>query len=1001
MSIYERGSEWRKWDLHVHTPESEGFSGDWTQFKSQLKKADCEVIGINDYFSVAGYKKIKNEIDNGTLNIGDKYLLPIVEMRMTDSVQNKNTKTNGITHFNFHIIFSDQINVDDIENFIKSLKTEGTTIGGDYSDKKKLLNKKVSFSETLTLLNEDSKFKDNFLVWLPYDEYGGIDDIDPNSDGWIKSSFINDSDILGSSNKKQIDFFLWKSALKADGTPKFTKEQFEEWFDQKIPCIKGSDSHEHSYPIGKLKDKDSKPTERFCWIKADLTFEGLKQIIYEPEGRIYIGEKPPILNEVENNKINYLKSLEINQVNEIHSGDTWFENISIPFGKELVAIIGNKGSGKSGVADILGLVGDTHIDKKHFSFLHKDKFLAGKLADNFNARIIWESNGESDKILLSAYQKPENPESVRFIPQNYFEELTNEIEINKFQHVLEKIIFGYIPDDEKLDKSSFEELERYKTESVNRGIQAQKIKIQDINNEVINLEKKKHPDYLKKLQGMIGKINIEINSQTELLKECPVIINPNDNNQKTEKQNNSIEKHSAELAKLKSELQIKEEEKLGIAGKVESLKQFKIKIEQQKQFLDEFLHNNAIEAEKYSLDIRKILTVKADYSSIDKLIRYAEKEFIDVGAYFESPVSIEERNGQADNNSIVYKIQILEGKIKSETDKLTGKEKAYQQNEQRKKMINDKIHELTGNDEAPANETLNFYKKEKAFVEHNLIGMLKAKRDDRVEVALEIFNKKNKIVELYNKFKESVDNKITENKSLLEDYDIKIDSSFNLDSVFYDEFLGYINKVRSGCFRGDGKEKIKAIVDENGFGDENSVKKLLENIISSLEENSAEINEQVNKGKLTDFYDYVFSLDYIKPKYELKLGGKVLSQLSPGERGALLLIFYLMIDKENIPLIIDQPEDNLDNESVYNMLSKFIKQAKKKRQIIMVTHNPNLAVGADAEQIIYVNINKMNKNKFSFVSGSIENPEINKEIVRRLEGTRPAFDQRKLKYQGK
>ena len=106
-----------------------------------------------------------------------------------------------------------------------------------------------------------------------------------------------------------------------------------------------------------------------------------------------------------------------------------------------------------------------------------------------------------------------------------------------------------------------------------------------------------------------------------------------------------------------------------------------------------------------------------------------------------------------------------------------------------------------------------------------------------------------------------------------------------------------------------------------------------------------------------------------------------------------------MIDKEEIPLIIDQPEDNLDNESVYNMLSNFIKEAKKKRQIIMVTHNPNLAVGADAEQIIYVNIDKMNKNEFSFISGSIEEPAINKKIVQILEGTKPAFDKRKLKYQ--
>ncbi len=59
----------------------------------------------------------------------------------------------------------------------------------------------------------------------------------------------------------------------------------------------------------------------------------------------------------------------------------------------------------------------------------------------------------------------------------------------------------------------------------------------------------------------------------------------------------------------------------------------------------------------------------------------------------------------------------------------------------------------------------------------------------------------------------------------------------------------------------------------------------------------------------------------------------------------------------------------------------------------------NLAVGADAEQIIYVNIDKSDNNKFSYTSGSIENPIINALIVQILEGTKPAFDQRKLKYQ--
>ena len=130
----------------------------------------------------------------------------------------------------------------------------------------------------------------------------------------------------------------------------------------------------------------------------------------------------------------------------------------------------------------------------------------------------------------------------------------------------------------------------------------------------------------------------------------------------------------------------------------------------------------------------------------------------------------------------------------------------------------------------------------------------------------------------------------------------------------------------------------------------------------------------------------------------LKLSNKKISLLSPGEKGALLIIFYLLLDKDNIPLIIDQPEENLDNESIYKILTHFLKETKKKRQLIIVTHNPNLAIVGDAEQIIYVQIDKKNYNKFMFESGAIENPNINKHASDILEGTIKAFDIRRLKY---
>ena len=139
--------------------------------------------------------------------------------------------------------------------------------------------------------------------------------------------------------------------------------------------------------------------------------------------------------------------------------------------------------------------------------------------------------------------------------------------------------------------------------------------------------------------------------------------------------------------------------------------------------------------------------------------------------------------------------------------------------------------------------------------------------------------------------------------------------------------------------------------------------------------------------------------NYNKVQFSLKMDDKSLSELSPGQRGNVLLVFYLALNKKSEPLIIDQPEDNLDNQSVYNKLVPCILEAKKNRQVIIVTHNPNIAVACDAEQIICASIEK-STNKITYSSGSIENPEIRGNVIDVLEGTMPAFNLRRIKYVG-
>ena len=151
------------------------------------------------------------------------------------------------------------------------------------------------------------------------------------------------------------------------------------------------------------------------------------------------------------------------------------------------------------------------------------------------------------------------------------------------------------------------------------------------------------------------------------------------------------------------------------------------------------------------------------------------------------------------------------------------------------------------------------------------------------------------------------------------------------------------------------------------------------------------------KSNKKEFYDYLYGLEYVGVSFKLKMGGRDLEELSPGERGIVLLIFYLALSQNSIPIIIDQPEDNLDNQSVYNKLVPCICAAKQKRQVIIVTHNPNIAVACDAEQIICCKMDK-NTHKITYLSGAIEDQEIKQNVVDILEGTMPAFDLRRRKY---
>jgi ABC-type lipoprotein export system ATPase subunit len=125
------------------------------------------------------------------------------------------------------------------------------------------------------------------------------------------------------------------------------------------------------------------------------------------------------------------------------------------------------------------------------------------------------------------------------------------------------------------------------------------------------------------------------------------------------------------------------------------------------------------------------------------------------------------------------------------------------------------------------------------------------------------------------------------------------------------------------------------------------------------------------------------------------LGTKPVDQLSPGQRSSAMLPLVAL--SETAPLIIDQPEDNLDNRMIGQTLTKILADLKETRQIIVTTHNPNIVVGGDAEQVIVLEAAGLHEARVE-TTGSIDDPVIIENVVAIMEGGREAFRVRNRRY---
>ncbi|MDT3417006.1 ABC-type lipoprotein export system ATPase subunit/uncharacterized small protein (DUF1192 family) [Brevibacillus aydinogluensis] len=1023
---FAKGSEWRRWDLHVHTPESyqQQFGDDWDLYVNALKERavqhDVEVVGITDYFSVDGYDKLRREYANGetyfSLSNGKKlFLMPCIELRIDSFDQRESS-------INLHMVFDPKLEPHTIKSAVLdnlNVKYQNLTLKCKHEDLVKighaeenggLFNINLDISEIdlprqkkykkialdmITISMDNLKevisncgiSRDNYLFLIAYKGHGSLSNL-PWSDqnqylgrlGNIKQTLLNQADICFTHDSRDINFLLGKS-------PHASADEFVRRFRSIKPSIWGSDAHE----LDKLFHPSNGTSQYYTWIKADPTFEGLKQIINEPEERVFIGLRPPKIKNVLEKKTKHIRSLEVTKKSDSVLSEIWFDN-KLQFNPGLVAVIGNKGSGKSALADILGLMGDTRHSSS-FSFLNESRFKQKKdnKAINYEATLTWEDSTSIKKCLNDSIDTT-SVERIRYIPQNYFETICNEMasgEKSYFDSELKQVIFQYVSESEKLNKESLDELVAYKTTELRESIHLLRDEISKLNSEIVDLENKASEKYLLSIQSQLSIKKYELASH-DLAIPKEVIKPENDpiiENTIIAKQN-ELKKLESSLLDLKTSLSSIELAITSCEKLISKLDNIRARIDTFKKECQEELDILGIKFEdvfkfeilKEPIDLKKTALIKAKEQILNQFDPQNEK-------------------------SLINQKKTIESEILLFQNHLDAPSKEYHQYLNDLDMWNEKRKNIIGDIDVPGSLKFLEAKLEEIKKIPETLNHLQHKRNEAVK---EIYKKIQDEVVLYQKLYGPIQEIIQTNPILKESLKLRFEVSVTISNSFQDNLLKRINRRAKGSFNGitEGDLMLRNLIDRFDYNTEEGVLGFINELINHLQfdkrleqPTKMEIEEQLRQGESVQaLYDYIFSLSYLEPKYLLKLNDKELSELSPGERGIILLIFYLLLDKNDIPLVIDQPEDNLDNQTVYNLLVPCIREAKKSRQIFIVTHNPNLAVVCDAEQVICASIDKSNGNEIIYESGSIENPIINKRLVDILEGTRPAFNNRDAKY---
>ena len=981
-----RGSEWRKWDLHIHTKntnKNDQFTSSnmedflYEFFKKAIEKK-ISAIGITDYFSIDRYRDVvdyQENIDDKKDGEGKQlfnederkyikniFLFPNIELRMLPS-------TDKGRLINIHFIFNPKF-VTKLENdFFGELKNQDNFKMNrqgiiDYGKKLKpnITDNGIAYKEGINkfaldvktiknLLDKNSEIEENSIVIVSNSSNDGASglqkhyDLFENEDGGldgVRKTIYEISDAIFSANPKDIKFFLGRKSQDTDGYNnnvylKDIKEVIDRVGSLK-PCLVGSDAH-----------KEDNLFTKFTWIKADLTFEGLKQIIYEPEERVRIQEEEPDFKE-DKEIIDKVKFISLNNK---------FSNEEIYLNPNLNVIIGGKSSGKSILLYSIAktLLADTK-DKLLFKNNNEERYNLKSIDSDFDFEITTKA-GISQKMLDRENDNSVIP-NIKYIPQNELVKLA-EPELSGKGESLNKLVRNLICED---------------TDS-----------------------KQKYDDFIKNVKQYDKEREELINSYFETL--------DNIQNLETELKTKSNKEVLQTNIKTNSEKVEELNKKAGLSD--EQIQQYKNFQEQQQQnqkrrelFNSDFSQTNTflqeLNKELSNLQERKNTFLQSIHKNEFRGYYQDKLKFIDdsivqlQGLISEIGTIINSEEKRVFNTDNIFKEELKQ--INYEKSNIEEELKPYQQNEDIKKQIRI-LEEFIENDGKLLSEIDSLNKK------------IEEKRQSIETIKANLFELyKNSHYEYINIIRQLKDRTIELEKDGLR---IRGIAQFN-----FPKFRREIISFTHGTYNDNDKY---CILDENRSRifetnyDEliSNISKMFNEIMTSEYRIKTISKKEAVKKLLNDyFYDY----------WEITYKNDKLGEMSTGKASFVILMLIIGLSKSKSPILIDQPEDNLDNRSVSENIISYLRNKKIERQIILVTHNANIVVNADAENVIVANQKGQNDKetssiyKFDYINGAIENTfakieaetdllksmGIKEHIADIVEGGKEAFKNREKKY---